>query len=181
MKRQYCASVYIIDFEAETILLMYNKKLEKWLQPGGHIENMELPYEKENFDYIILADVLEYLYWPEKVLRKVKPYLKENGAILSSIPNIMHLSVILPLLKGEFTYKEAGILDKRHIRFFTLQSIIAMFTECNFKIENVSGICKETVDESVKKEIMAILSKMSGDEKLLQFEAYQYIVKAVNL
>lgn len=45
MARQYCASVYIIDFKNETVLLMFNKKLNKWLQPGGHIEGAELPFE----------------------------------------------------------------------------------------------------------------------------------------
>ena len=45
MKKQYCASVYIIDFRNETVLLMFNKKLNKWLQPGGHIEDDELPFE----------------------------------------------------------------------------------------------------------------------------------------
>ncbi len=43
MERQYCSSVYIVDFEKEKTLLMYNKKLNKWLQPGGHINNDEVP------------------------------------------------------------------------------------------------------------------------------------------
>ncbi len=45
MERQYCASAYTIDFEKKQVLLMYNKKLKKWLQPGGHIENNETPIE----------------------------------------------------------------------------------------------------------------------------------------
>jgi 8-oxo-dGTP pyrophosphatase MutT (NUDIX family) len=44
MERQYCASIFVIDKE-DKILLMYNKKLNMWLQPGGHIENDELPHE----------------------------------------------------------------------------------------------------------------------------------------
>lgn len=45
LERQYCASAYTIDFRNKTILLMYNKKLNKWLQPGGHIEEKETPIE----------------------------------------------------------------------------------------------------------------------------------------
>lgn len=45
LQRQYCASAYTIDFEREEVLLVYNKKLEKWLQPGGHIEALEIPTE----------------------------------------------------------------------------------------------------------------------------------------
>lgn len=45
VERQYCASAYTIDFKNKKVLLMYNKKLNKWLQPGGHIEYDELPTE----------------------------------------------------------------------------------------------------------------------------------------
>lgn len=45
LERQYCASAYTIDFENGRVLLMYNKKLNKWLQPGGHIEGKETPIE----------------------------------------------------------------------------------------------------------------------------------------
>lgn len=45
MERQYCASSYVIDFNNAEVLLMYNKKLNKWLQPGGHIMGLETPIE----------------------------------------------------------------------------------------------------------------------------------------
>lgn len=44
-ERQFCASAYTIDFEEKSVLLMYNKKLNLWLQPGGHIEGLETPQE----------------------------------------------------------------------------------------------------------------------------------------
>lgn len=44
-ERQYCASAYTIDFKNKKVLLMFNKKLNKWLQPGGHIEYSETPTE----------------------------------------------------------------------------------------------------------------------------------------
>lgn len=53
MKRQYCASAFTIDFKNKKVLLMYNKKLNKWLQPGGHIESYETPIEtaiRETFE-----------------------------------------------------------------------------------------------------------------------------------
>ena len=53
LERQYCASAYTIDFKNKKVLLMYNKKLNKWLQPGGHIEGKEIPEEtaiRETFE-----------------------------------------------------------------------------------------------------------------------------------
>ena len=45
MIRSICASVYVIDFKNQELLMVYNKKLDKHLQPGGHIENEEMPME----------------------------------------------------------------------------------------------------------------------------------------
>ena len=43
MERQFTATVYII--ENEKVLLIYHKKLKKWLPPGGHIDPNETPSE----------------------------------------------------------------------------------------------------------------------------------------
>lgn len=41
--RQFTATVYIID--GQNVLLIFHKKLQKWLPPGGHMEPDELPIE----------------------------------------------------------------------------------------------------------------------------------------
>src|SRR5688572_11893005 len=43
MERQFTASVYILD--QDRVLLIYHRKLQKWLQPGGHIDPNEIPSE----------------------------------------------------------------------------------------------------------------------------------------
>ncbi|MBA3722025.1 MAG: NUDIX domain-containing protein [Parachlamydiaceae bacterium] len=43
MKREFTSSVYIID--EDRVLLIYHKKFQKWLSPGGHIESDETPPE----------------------------------------------------------------------------------------------------------------------------------------
>lgn len=43
MIRQMTATVYIL--EDEKVLLIFHKKLKKWLPPGGHLEPNELPSE----------------------------------------------------------------------------------------------------------------------------------------
>jgi len=40
----------------------------------------------QNFDTIILAEVLEHLYYPEKIIQKVTENLKPNGRILITVP-----------------------------------------------------------------------------------------------
>src|SRR5437879_432853 len=83
----------------------------------------------DRFDFILFADVLEHLREPGAVLRKIRPFLAEGGAILASIPNIAHASVRLSLLCGEFRYRDLGLLDNTHLRFFTRDSIQDLFEE----------------------------------------------------
>lgn len=45
MARNFCASVFVIDPMTKKILLVHHKKFDKWVQPGGHIENDETPEE----------------------------------------------------------------------------------------------------------------------------------------
>lgn len=92
------------------------------------------------FDYIIFADVLEHLYYPEKVLYEAASFLSLNGSILISIPNIAHNAIILNLLKGEFQYKSTGLLDDTHIRFFTKSTFNALVKRCGLNVSYETGI-----------------------------------------
>ncbi len=141
----------------------------------GDIEQMTIPFEEGSFDYIILGDVIEHLRNPWGVLNNLKEYLKVGGYFLCSIPNLMHYSVITELLKGNFTYKDSGILDRTHLRFFTLNEIVQMFQfDCEMKIENVDII---TMGDGSDNEDYKQLISMEGIADKIQFLTYQYIVK----
>jgi 2-polyprenyl-3-methyl-5-hydroxy-6-metoxy-1,4-benzoquinol methylase len=106
----------------------------------GNIESIELHEKYYNyFDYIILADVLEHLKDPVKILNKFDKYLKNDGYIIISVPNIANWRIRFKLLMGNFDYKKFGILDEEHIRFFTEKTakklvIDAGFVICNFDL-----------------------------------------------
>jgi 2-polyprenyl-3-methyl-5-hydroxy-6-metoxy-1,4-benzoquinol methylase len=80
------------------------------------------------FDLILALDVLEHLQDADRVLVKlVSDHLAPGGSVVVSVPAISHLSVSLPLLlKREFTYSDAGILDRTHLRFFVEKSSVAL-------------------------------------------------------
>lgn len=73
----------------------------------------------ERFDVIVAADVLEHLRDPWACLRSVRDYLKPDGSLVVSVPNIAHIAVLAHLLIGRFPYAEKGLLDRSHLRFFT--------------------------------------------------------------
>ncbi|MCX5696483.1 MAG: class I SAM-dependent methyltransferase [Candidatus Omnitrophica bacterium] len=104
------------------------------------IESCEnLPFEKAFFDAIIFADVLEHLKRPDLVLKKLTPYLKQKGSLLISLPNMAFFSVRFGLLFGNFNYSEYGLLDKSHLRFFTLKTARKLIEDCGFKITQLEG------------------------------------------
>jgi O-antigen biosynthesis protein len=88
----------------------------------------------EEFDVVLFADVLEHLKEPGDVLRRIRPFVAENGVVIASIPNIAHGSVRLALLGGEFRYRESGLLDDTHLRFFTRASIQDLFEETGYVV-----------------------------------------------
>lgn len=144
----------------------------------GDIESLNLPYENEFFDIIICGDVLEHLRTPEETLRKLYYLLKSGGNLLASIPNVMHSSVLYPLLNGNWDYQDSGILDRTHLKFFTKKSICEMFDNVNLKIESLYITeSTENYPES-NPEMMEKLRNIMSEEAFAQIFAYQYLVKS---
>jgi 2-polyprenyl-3-methyl-5-hydroxy-6-metoxy-1,4-benzoquinol methylase len=97
--------------------------------------------ENQLFDVICFNDVLEHLINPEDALIQCKKYLKENGIVLASIPNILFFSAIFEILvEQDWQYQDSGVLDKTHLRFFTKKSIARMFETCGYEIIKIKGI-----------------------------------------
>jgi 2-polyprenyl-3-methyl-5-hydroxy-6-metoxy-1,4-benzoquinol methylase len=117
--------------EAHTIALEGNANLkgELTLNAGeAHIVDLngEIP-DLGSPDLMLFLDVLEHLPRPEEVLERFVAQLADGGTVIVSVPNVAHLSVSLPLLlKGEFTYRDAGILDRTHLRFFNMDSSVEL-------------------------------------------------------
>jgi SAM-dependent methyltransferase len=83
-----------------------------------------LPFKEGEFDYILIGDVLEHLYDPWSVLAGLVKTMKDDGTILISIPNVKHYSLLKDLiLRDRWEYRESGLLDSTHIRFFTYDGI----------------------------------------------------------
>ncbi len=94
-----------------------------------------VPKIKERFDYIVFADVLEHLRNPDAVLALFSKFLKKGGRIIVSLPNVANIYMRLNLLFGRFGYQDKGILDRTHLRFFTLKSATQLLRR--FEIERI--------------------------------------------
>lgn len=93
--------------------------------------------EGQKFDVILLGDVLEHMPYPDAVLKGLKKFLKPEGKFVISMPNIAHYSIRIALLLGRWDMADSGILDRTHLRFYTLDSAQKMIASCGLKIEKV--------------------------------------------
>lgn len=149
----------------------------------GNIENFYWVdiYNGNRYDYIIFADVLEHLYNPFNVLDRCRCFLKENGSIVLSVPNIAHSSVILNLLQNEFRYTRTGLLDDTHIRFFTVNSLDKMINDLNYKTIYRDAVFSE-VGENEIPVTYGMFSKFNTEciKYHLYANVYQYIYEITN-
>jgi 2-polyprenyl-3-methyl-5-hydroxy-6-metoxy-1,4-benzoquinol methylase len=103
----------------------------------GDISTMDLPFEDHSFDVILCLDVLEHTVDPWSVLRKLRRLIKPGGVLIASIPNIAFAPVILKILCNRFAYEDSGVLDRTHLRFFTLHTIRELFEQSGYTIQRI--------------------------------------------
>jgi SAM-dependent methyltransferase len=126
------------------------EEARKWLD---HVEtaNVEegFPFPHESFDTIIFADVLEHLVDPWRVLREAAELLLPGGRVIASIPNLQHMDVITGLVRGRWRYRDRGITDIGHLRFFTLETIRDLFNRAGLQLVHVDHLYRRTRWRSV--------------------------------
>jgi 2-polyprenyl-3-methyl-5-hydroxy-6-metoxy-1,4-benzoquinol methylase len=88
---------------------------------------------------IVLADVLEHLRNPAVALQHVRRALRDDGHLFVSVPNIANITVRLGLLFGVFEYRDRGILDHTHLRFYTKRTIRREVENAGFRILETRG------------------------------------------
>jgi 2-polyprenyl-3-methyl-5-hydroxy-6-metoxy-1,4-benzoquinol methylase len=123
----------------------------------GDIEKIELPEYNQYFDLILLPDVLEHLFEPKSVLQALKKYLKEDGKIIVSMPNIRYYSALYKIVfKGDFKYEESGIFDYTHVRFYCRKNIQELLETAGYTILKQESSIKNYQGKSLSKLINLI-------------------------
>ena len=123
-------NIYGIDANKELLI-----EAQKVYKKGWCLDiEKETPPINLKFDLLIFADILEHLQDPITVLRNYLNYGKSGCLIVISTPNVANIAIRLSLLFGHFNYYERGILDKTHLRFFTLSTFKKMLAEAGLEI-----------------------------------------------
>ena len=80
-----------------------------------------------------------------KLARWSLPLTRPGGVVVASVPNVQNLAVLWRLVRGRWEYKHSGILDRGHLRFFTLQTIRDLFEQASMRLTRVEHRYRPTV------------------------------------
>lgn len=112
----------------------------------GDVEDSELLNRISNkFDVILYSEVLEHTKNPLQVLKNQKGFLKKDGFVIVLLPNVAYWKNRLSLLFGNWRYTQQGILDKTHLRFFTLKTTKDLIRDAGYLIINVKVLYHKKV------------------------------------
>ncbi|MEZ9835158.1 class I SAM-dependent methyltransferase [Vibrio breoganii] len=116
-------------------------KVNKMKVIVGSVPSVDKLIPNDYFDLIVCNDVIEHIQDTKEVFNFIESKLTKNGKIIASIPNVRYLPNLKELLLfKDWRYRQAGILDRTHLRFFTKKSSLRMLNENNFHIIKYHGI-----------------------------------------
>jgi 2-polyprenyl-3-methyl-5-hydroxy-6-metoxy-1,4-benzoquinol methylase len=142
---------------------------------AGYCQDFWSEIENNEYDYVVLADVIEHIIDPQEFLTDLLKHLKKDCKIIFSVPNVAFGAIRISLLNGDFDYVDSGLLEKTHLRFFTKKSLINMLGSININIE-LLGYLQRSIHKTevpLEQYITRIPRKISNDSL---FYTYQFFV-----
>jgi hypothetical protein len=147
----------------------------------GADNTLEPPAAEERpYDAIVLRDALEHVREPAELLRSLLPSLADDGALVMSVPNVKHWSVLQPLMAHDrWHYGDEGLLDRRHLYFFTLDEIGDILDELSLEaVELVPNDSSPLPPEYEPLVDLAVAAGAERHETRLRLGASEYLIVA---
>ncbi len=128
------------------------------------------------YDYVVLADVIEHIPDPAAFLAEILEGLPDSTRLIVSIPNVAFGGVRLALMNGVFDYVDSGLLERTHLRFFTLATALKLFDFLHLSPERILSLERsfyrvEFERKNLKASPMSIWKLASKSDA----RAYQYL------
>lgn len=120
------------------------------LGPGNELDEFylhdlndsELPVQMDEFDYVLMLDVIEHLAQPEQFMESLVRAARLNTSLtlIMSTGNIGFALTRFLLLGGQFNYGKRGILDLTHTRLFTFAALRRLLDGAGFDVLEERGV-----------------------------------------
>lgn len=141
----------------------------------------ERAFQSERFDAVVIADVLEHLIDPDNTLKEVVGLITEGGSIVMSIPHVANNAIIACLLTGDFDYREYGLLDRTHVRFFAIDNVERLVDQAGLKIVDARFVIKppKRTEFAKRWSALSVFLRRDLDRTNPYGTIYQFVIRAV--
>ena len=149
--RRVCAQVHEVDLETEGLRNIQGK-----------------------FTAIFFGDVIEHVRNAPDLLRQASELLEAGGRIIVSTPNFVHIKNRVRVLFGSFEYRDAGLLDRTHVHFYTKRTLYGLLNEAGYRVVRTDFTTGVMNLSSLRNRALHVLARAYPN-----LFAYQFIVAAV--
>ena len=140
----------------------------------GDVEELDLPFDIASFDVVLCGDLIEHLRAPDAFLVRMRPYLREQGRLVLSTPNVANWAIRMSLLGGRWRYTDRGILDRTHAHLFTRSTLLEALRSAGYRpIEVEFTIPVPVIGTQAVERIAHAVGRLRP-----QLFAYQFVVSA---
>jgi methionine biosynthesis protein MetW len=149
--RRVCAQVHEVNLEAEGLRKIQGK-----------------------FTAIFFGDVIEHVRNAPELLRQATELLEVGGRVIVSTPNFVHIKNRVRVLFGTFEYRDAGLLDRTHVHFYTKRTLYGLLEETGYRIVKTDFTTGVMNLASLRNRALHVFARAYPN-----LFAYQFIVAAV--
>ena len=149
--RRACVQVYEVDLEREGLRNIRGK-----------------------FTAIFFGDVIEHVRNAPDLLLQAAELLEVGGRVIVSTPNFVHIKNRVRVLFGIFEYRDAGLLDRTHVHFYTKKTLYALLNQAGYRITEIDFTTGVINLSSLRNRALHALARAYPN-----LFAYQFIVAAV--
>lgn len=116
--------------------------MSEWMAMDMYQDWHELDGKK--FRVIVCSEVLEHVYYPERMMKKIRAHLEPGGVFIGSVPNAFFLKHRLRYLLGSRT--GTPLEDPTHITQFHISTLRAMLSYLEPRSVLIEGYTRPPLD-----------------------------------
>lgn len=95
--------------------------------------------KSNRYDTVIISEVLEHLFYPEKILKTIAQNAHPDTKIIITVPNLLYWKSRAKIFLGRFDYGTSGMMDRGHIHFFSWKSLCRMIADEGFRVTGIAN------------------------------------------
>ncbi len=123
--------------------------------------------KQNNYDYILIGNILEDIKEPENFINEIKKYLKDDGFIIGEISNTASIDNIKQLLEDKWYQSH-----KNKQNYFTIGDIYNLFYKQNYKNGFMLYWYKELNAEEEK--INNVIKQFSSNDHNITYYSFKF-------